>query len=475
MFCSVVRQKSLLSVGNAMSRGRPQKPHHPSWGGDPIPGLYHCPDGRWRINATGQKFTEPDERRAVQKFLEWKSKNNPQTVLMPAPISAEAIHPMATVNGHGVPSFIAAAVQEAVAIDTAQAAEDAERGRMIPDADVMASYPIPEHVVWPWLRDQLVARPEYVARMIGIPEVAGLKYLALPRPALKVEAIIDNYRKHSPATSKGKERAEAIFRRLIEHSGAKSLDDLTHEALMAWRDAVESSKEITSGGTKQWMYGQVKAIIGFGLKTGMDSGQIRAALDRCKVLWTPDALPEMNPRPISREDFHKLLNAAGDGPWRGWLLVGLNFCLHMDEVCDLRTKYVNLEDKTYCCIRNKTRRERVPRAAVLWNETVDAIRSLQRTGPTFVFVSPHGDRYNVRSRCNLFKELREKAGLTDTITFDGIRDGAYTVACQSTIDDKWARVLAGQRAAGLQDNYVLRNPECARPACEAVYAAYGPF
>lgn len=34
-----------------------------------MPGLYKCPDGRWRISATGAKFTEPDERRAVARFL----------------------------------------------------------------------------------------------------------------------------------------------------------------------------------------------------------------------------------------------------------------------------------------------------------------------------------------------------------------------------------------------------------------------
>lgn len=47
--------------------GRPQKPYHSSWG-ELIPGLYRCPDGRWRVNRTGQKFTEPDERLAVKRF-----------------------------------------------------------------------------------------------------------------------------------------------------------------------------------------------------------------------------------------------------------------------------------------------------------------------------------------------------------------------------------------------------------------------
>jgi len=58
-----------------MARGRRQIPYRPSWGGDPIPGLYKCPDGRWRINATGQKFTEHDERRAISKFRQWEAQH----------------------------------------------------------------------------------------------------------------------------------------------------------------------------------------------------------------------------------------------------------------------------------------------------------------------------------------------------------------------------------------------------------------
>lgn len=50
-------------------RGRPQKPYQTSWN-LPIPGLARDPDGRWRILATGQRFTEHDERRAIARFYE---------------------------------------------------------------------------------------------------------------------------------------------------------------------------------------------------------------------------------------------------------------------------------------------------------------------------------------------------------------------------------------------------------------------
>lgn len=48
------------------------KDHTASWGDD-VPGLYGCPDGRWRIIDTDREFTEPDERRAVARLLDFDS------------------------------------------------------------------------------------------------------------------------------------------------------------------------------------------------------------------------------------------------------------------------------------------------------------------------------------------------------------------------------------------------------------------
>jgi hypothetical protein len=40
------------------------------------------------------------------------------------------------------------------------------------------------------------------------------------------------------------------------------------------------------------------------------------------------------------------------------------------------------------------------------------------------------------------------------------------------VEEKFARLLAGQRSHGLQDNYVQRKPAVVAPACQAVRAAY---
>lgn len=49
--------------------GRKQRPYKASWG-ETIDGLYLRHDNRWRIVSTGKVFTEPDERKAVDRFHE---------------------------------------------------------------------------------------------------------------------------------------------------------------------------------------------------------------------------------------------------------------------------------------------------------------------------------------------------------------------------------------------------------------------
>ena len=436
-----------------MAMGRPQKPYHTSWG-ELIQGLYRCPDGRWRINRTGSKFTEPDERLAVKRFRD----QSPIAEIIQLPV----YDPASAKNNADVNLILASRAE--MIIDPAD-----------PDAPATIVRNVHATALWRWFREQLLARPEYVAQTTGIPELAGLAHMALPRPSLKLTAIIDAYQKHNPSTAKAKQEALAPLRKLIAHANAKTLDDLTTERLLAFRQAIESSETLKSAGTRRGYFGRIKSIISFAAKVGLDADQVSAFLARAKVLWTAEPMPAPKPAPISREQFHALL-AAGNGSWRPWLLLGLNLCLHLEEVCALRWEDFNLTAGTYAAIRNKTRRMRIPRAATLWPETLGALKVLKRTGSPHVFNSTHGTRFNRNTRGNEFAGLRKLAELPDDVTFDSIRDGSYTAAAQANgVDEKCARVLAGHASPGLQDNYVLRNPEMVRPACDAVYRAYGPF
>jgi integrase len=311
--------------------------------------------------------------------------------------------------------------------------------------------------------------------MTGIPELANLRYVELPKADVTIEQLIKTYEDQNPSTPKTKIRAIKAMRNLAKMIDARIVNDLTQEAMLAYRQSVETSSTITSAGTKVWQYGQIKGMLAFGLKCGLDQKQLRTALDNCKILWTSSPPAPVNPKPISREEFHALLKAAAKSQWRAWLLVGLNCALSIREVCDLEWESIDLERGVYATIRNKTKAKRIPRAATLWDETVEALRGLPGGG-SYVFTSRHGTRFkSTNTRDRYFEELRIKAGIKNRVTFSSLKDSSYTIACQAGNDERLARVLAGHRSPGMLDNYVLRNPEMVRPACEAVYVAFGPF
>lgn len=263
--------------------GRPQKPHV-AQDGTIVPGLYHCPDGRWLVKSTGQKFTEAEERLAIAKFR----------AMQPQP--PEVTIPIETVT------------QEQLEIEGSPALAAAIDSTMEVDGRISFIQKIPEAKLWEWMREQLIVRPDVAARMTGIPQLASIASLPIPKPSIPLADIIAAYTAKNPASDKAKREAIAVLSRLGKHANAKTLNDLTIETLTAWRDEIERTVE--SGSTKEAYYSRVKTIIGFGLKLGMDTSQINAALDRCKVLWTATAKSQVDPRPISREHFHTLLDAG---------------------------------------------------------------------------------------------------------------------------------------------------------------------
>ena len=52
--------------------------HYKTKMGEVVVGLARDTDGRWRIMATGQRFTEPDECKAVEKFRDLTYQPNSQ-------------------------------------------------------------------------------------------------------------------------------------------------------------------------------------------------------------------------------------------------------------------------------------------------------------------------------------------------------------------------------------------------------------
>ena len=432
--------------------GRKQKPYQTSWN-EVIPGLSKDYDGRWRIIETGKRFSQSDERLAVQTFREWEAANAKRKMSLQIPLS-----PVTPADPEATGWDIVGVTGDDTLKPVAYTSQEGQ--------PTTGTYLIDENAIFSAVRNLIINDPALAAKKLGIPEIIHLRHIQIPQEILLGD-LLATYMSRQNGKRSAIEAKQA-FEKFLKATGFKTLADINHGGLMAFRESVESSK--LSAGTKQAYYGRVKTIIGKNLKYGGDASQIRQALDKLKVLFTDSLMPQVNPQPISRQDFHSLLQAA-NVQWKTILLVSLNCCLHLGECLNLKWSEVNLAAKTYACIRTKTAKHRIPRAAVLWQETVDALRQVRKVQSEYVFISTHGTRYNRQSAGNLFSELRTKAGVSDNVKFDGIRDGAFTSACRVTDGINLARLLAGH-SNGMADHYVLRNPEAVKPACEAVYQHY---
>lgn len=405
--------------------GRPLKPFYAAWLGKTIDGLYRGTDGRWKIIATGERFREPDEHLAVARFLSQHK---------------EESAPFISTPGDLVPS------------------KDPNSGVWFQKSSIPAAQ------FWADLREMLISRPEYVAEKTGIPQLKHIAMMEIPKDALKLQKLIDLYSLKNESVGRTKGQVRAAWGKLTDITGATRLDELTTERLKDFRQKIVESGIAATGAAQ--IFAKIKAVLSFALKYGEDSTQLTAAIGRMKCLYAPKSDSRPEPKPISREAFHKLLSVADD-EWRLMLLLGLNCAFYIEDLCVLKWDELDLQAGTFKGIRNKTK---VARVAVLWPETVKALNKWPHRGKSpYVFTSQTGTRFNGASRYDTYKSLKDRAKVSDS--FSSLRDASYTTAAQNC-EERYARVLAGHRSPGLQDSYVLRNPQFVKPATDAVYAYF---
>ena len=414
-------------------RGRRHKAYRTTWG-EEVPGLYyHDRERRWRIVATGERFREPDERAAVNRFRAWQAEQGDRARV-----------PLALSEKGGEP------------------------------VTVMIDQP----AAWEYFAGQLLADPARVAVLTGLPGLATFDVSAAGNArSLRVAQIVAAYNEHSTADPGPKRRAVQAFEKMAKFCRADTLAGLSDAALSRYRLHVIALPELKSPLSVRQHFGQIKGVLSLASRGELDAGQIAGCLSRVKAkLYSPPDTTEDNPRPISPDDFRRLLAASAKtrtpDVWRAMLLISLNAALYLEDVSGLKWDGFDLEAGTFVGRRRK--RGRCLRVATLWPETLAALKALPRHGDSpYVFVSRVGTKFKATSLRVSFKAW-SRPDLAH-VSWSHLRDGAYTAASHGSPDERLARLLAGHKAPGLSDKYVVRNPSIVRPACDAVYRVYGPF
>ncbi len=435
-----------------MSRGRGRPPKYVI-GRDkrPIVGLSReKPSGRYyATHSQPRPYFGTDLDQAVMKFRLWQAhQDGGHTILL------SSLQPL-------IPKVI----QEECIAEGWITREGAEK--LVPwPADV------PEDAFYAQCRELILKNPARFAERVGIPEIGFLQDLKPPENPLSLSKIGQLYLgKKRQITAPWKRKQARFWEEFRQAVAAKVVREIEAEDVQRYHDKVwaEAEQRDLSPTYLTHRFQAVRTILRHALKHGRDQAQIRRVLDLTAIFELPRK-NGTNPRPIRREDFHRLLEVSSP-KWKAVLLLSLNAALYPSEVADVRKDNIDLDAQTMTMRRGKTG---VARIACLWDRTVRAIREYLATEPhgsEFLFVSAHGVAYSGNHVSRNFRRRRREACLPEDVSFDQIRDGSYTSAVESGCNLTEAKALAGHRV-GIADHYLLRRPDLVRKACEAIEAAY---
>jgi hypothetical protein len=333
-----------------------------------------------------------------------------------------------------------------------------------------------------WLADPV--KRKLAAQITGY-ELERLEALPPPTKSIPLQEALKNYlAKKKTISAKERQQVKSAWDHFAAAVNAGTLKTITQEAVEAWAEgllSVTTSKKYAKNRIRR-----VITVLRYNRRKRKDEFGCNHALALLGMLDMPSG-STVNPKPISKADFHKLLGTA-DAQWRAILITALNCCYYGIDIIQLPVSAVSLEGKSIVFQRGKTG---VARVASLWGRTVEALAPVLegRTQRKHVFESKAKGPYTSRGLQNAFNRLRWKAGLpfcdiwisgklahegTDgpKVEFNQIRDGAYTAACAAGVPEKEARILAGHRFAGESDAYVMRNPHMVINAVTAIEAHY---
>ena len=132
------------------------------------------------------------------------------------------------------------------------------------------------------------------------------------------------------------------------------------------------------------------------------------------------------------------------------ILLMLNAAMYLAEVVNVQWD----EIKDGCLVTHRAKTGKCVRVAVLWPETLEALKKVRHRGP-FVFYNYACEPLGIKGAEKRFRDLRDAAKVR--VTSSQLRDGAYTAAVEANVTSNLCQLLVGHRS-GLADHYVNASP-----------------
>ena len=334
---------------------------------------------------------------------------------------------------------------------------------------------IPEVLFLKYTRQLILSDSIQAARKLGIPELARLRDLPKLEPPLPLTAVGDFYIKHRQPSVEETRKCKNAWKEFCKHiEPAIYIGDISRTDIIRYYNALWSSyKEKNYSGT--WItskFQRVKTILRYYTQRGSSNFEdIKRVLDFCSCLKGVRKQVQ-GARPMSREDFHKLLNVA-DKKWRAILLLGLNCAYYAKSIEKIEKRHIKTKGQLTFVDFRRTKNNNC-RINVLWKETVDAINDYLTEEPhnsDVLFLNHLGDPFRAQQIIRIFQRVRKDAGLSSEVKFNNLRDAAAS-SLFSKVPDDLLRITLGHQIRGEKSKYILVNPEQVKVCSEIIHAAY---
>ncbi len=426
--------------------------------GEMIEGLIRRRDDRFTAHRTNKTFGT-DPKLAVFRFRQWQSQQSKSKVAF----SISPVEP----TGPGQPTQYS---------DELVLSRYPETDYIKLGEDVIA-WNVPEELFWRKFREKFLANTKEAAQKTGIPE---LHSLTPPQPSKKLNDIIRLYLddKKGKLTPKEWANSRSWWREFVKITGAREVADLNHEAFRSYRQVIENRQEKLrrSNTWTRSRFGKIKTVINYSA-TEMDLSPDDRTILQLRSLLKPPSKPSPNPIDITEDEFRAILEHADE--WEtALILTALNAAYYPVDCQRLQWSMIDWGKAVIRFDRTKATgraKKSIPRVAVLWQRTAQALRNLRPTTHPHVFLSLQGRPVDNETIRRHWRKLCERADIERRITFGNLRDSALTAAASSispVVPTQQYNVLAGHVATGVDDHYIRRSPRMVELACQAIENHY---
>lgn len=349
-----------------------------------------------------------------------------------------------------------------------------------PDPVVQETYPgenlcIPETLFLEKARNLILTDAIVAAKKLGIPELAHLPDLPKPEKPLTLRQVGQFYYEHRNPSHDELRKCQTTWRGFCKVVRVKEVRELKVEHIQEYKD-VMIARQKKHRYSKYWLRGKfnrVKTLFNHSFEQGTRNLEaLKRVIDLCKRLKAVSGSDNSEPKPISREHFHRLLDQA-DIKWRAMLLLGLNCGYYAKDIHDLKKHMIhNRNGLDYIVFpREKTKHMRVN---VLWQITKEALDVYMKQYPNdleYVFTTANGKQIHPHEIQRGLDRRRKKLGVPDSVKFSHLRDGAAT-AMFGKVSGEMLNIIIGHRIKGEKKKYIQLKPEQVKPCADMIYEEY---